>query len=229
MKKQTYTLESLTLTNSDVFNKDVDITFDKKVTIIQSPNAGYKTTLFNAMRTGVWPYTGEFKFKFSGNLSVYDLLNFTYVDEEWLFYKFTEQHNSYSEINKSNLFKEIFLENIKKINDSLNFKRYDVYDLQDDADPFQAFSVPLAAGEKGLLLLAYWASIREYLGIDGAIILDGALAMMDIYIKHIALKMLTSMANQLVIFSHPAFVDLDDWLINLDQDDIKIIDLDPKF
>jgi sRNA-binding regulator protein Hfq len=229
VKNKIYELESLTLTNSHVFNHDIDIYFDKKITIIQSPNGGYKTTLFNSMRGCNWPYGGEFKLKLKENSSTPIFLNLIYADEEWLSYRLSAGINHCSELNKSEILKETFLENLNKVNDSLCIKRSNIFCLQDKVDPFDAFSLPLATGEKTLLNIAYLGAIREFLGVDGAIILDGGLAMMDRHLSHIAYKMLTSMTNQLVIFSHPTFFDFDYKLINLDQDDIKIITLDPNF
>jgi hypothetical protein len=229
MKKQTYTLESLTLTNSDVFNKDIHITFDKKVTIVQSPNGGYKTTLFNAMKSGEWPYLGEFEFKCAENLSAPELPNLTYVDAEWLYYGLSEKIYLFAELNKSDFLKEIFLENLNALNNALNFKRYDIYNMHIRADPFHAFSISLATGEKTLLNIVYWSSIRKHLGIDGAIIIDGGLTFLDRNLQMVAYKMLTSMTNQLVIFGHSALISLEAENINLDAANIKIIDLDPKF
>jgi hypothetical protein len=229
MKKQTYTLEILTLTNSDVFNKDIHITFDRKVTIIQSPNGGYKTTLFNAMRTSQWPYAGKFEFKFVENLFAPKLFNLIYVEEEWLSYGLSEEIHSYAELNKSDSFKEIFLENLNVLNNVLNVKRYDIYSMRNKAEPFHAFSLSLATGEKTLLNIAYWSSIRKFLGIDGAIIIDEGLNRLDRSLQIVAYKMLTSMTNQLVIFGHPAFMNLEAESINLDAADIKIINLNPKF
>ena len=66
---QTYILKELTLSNSN-FLEDLAIFFDTKFTIIQSPNGGGKSSIFNAMRTGSWIYqgqTGQLKLLFRQN------------------------------------------------------------------------------------------------------------------------------------------------------------------
>lgn len=229
MKNQTYQLESLTLTNSDVFNHDIRILFDKKVTIIQSPNGGYKTTLFKAMSGCIWPYGGEFKLRLREYSSSPIFLNLIYVDEDLLRYRLSEQINPFSELNKSEIFREIFLENLNKVNDSLHVKRYVMYSLRDNADPFHAFSLSLATGEKTLLNIAYWGAIRRFLGVDGAIIIDDGLNCLDMHLNVIAYKMLTSMTNQLVIFCNSAYPSSLAETIDANKDQIKIIDLQPNF
>ena len=79
---QAYVLKELT-TNSS-FLDDLVISFDTKFTVIQSPNGGGKTSIFNAMKKASWndeQQAGQFKILLRQNTvdSIYEDL--IYIDE----------------------------------------------------------------------------------------------------------------------------------------------------
>lgn len=58
-----YNIRSLSLTNFNIFIKDIHAHFHKKITIIKSPNRECKTAIVNTIRAGMWPYSGKFSFE----------------------------------------------------------------------------------------------------------------------------------------------------------------------
>ena len=59
----------------------------------------------------------------------------------------------------------------------------------------------MAAGEQIILQLCLIKTLREYIGISGAVILDGwPLSILDIAYRHLAIEILSSISDQVIIF-----------------------------
>ena len=195
---QTYILKELTLSNSN-FLEDLVIFFDTKFTIIQSPNGGGKSSIFNAMRTGSWIYqgqTGQLKLLFRQNSldSIYEDL--IYLDEK-----------------SENLFQEISYKKYYIVDDFLNLLRKNISDVSgrlrksfkvDEAFDFSSILLQfpyMAAGEQIILQLCLIKTLREFNGIFGAVILDSwPLSILDISYRHLAIEILSSFSEQIIIF-----------------------------
>jgi len=195
---QTYILKELTLSNSN-FLEDLAISFDTKFTIIQSPNGGGKSSIFNAMRTGSWIYqgqTGQLKLLFRQNSldSIYEDL--IYLDEK-----------------SENLFQEISYKKYYIVDDFLNLLRKNISDVSghlrkslkvEEAFDFSSILLQfpyMAAGEQIILQLCLIKTLREFIGIFGAVILDAwPLSILDIAYRHLAIEILTSFSEQVIIF-----------------------------
>jgi len=195
---QTYILKELTLSNSN-FLDDLAISFDAKFTLIQSPNGSGKTSIFKAMRTGSWIYqgqTGQLKLLFCQNSldSTYEGL--IYLDEksENLF-----QEIIYRKYYIANDFLSLLQKNISDVYGHLR-KSFNIEEVSDYSSILLQFS-QMAAGEKIILQLCLIKTLREYIGISGAVILDGwPLSVLDIAYRHLVIEILSSMSDQVVIF-----------------------------
>jgi ABC-type molybdenum transport system ATPase subunit/photorepair protein PhrA len=195
---QTYILKELTLSNSN-FLEDLAISFDTKFTLIQSPNGSGKTSIFNAMRTGSWIYqgqTGHLKLLFRQNSldSIHEGL--IYLDEK-----------------SENLFQEIFYKKYYIAANFLNLLRKNISDVYghlrksfnvEEASDFSSILLQfsqMAAGEQIILQLCLVKTLREYIGISGAVILDGwPLSILDIGYRHLVIEILSSISEQVIIF-----------------------------
>jgi hypothetical protein len=199
---QTYILKELTLSNSN-FLEDLAISFDAKFTVIQSPNGSGKTSIFKAMRTGSWIYqgqTGKLKLLFRQNSldSIYEDL--IYIDE------LTEnltQHTLYKKHFQDNNFQNLLKKEISIVCGHLNkpFRKLcNTEEASDFPSIFSQFSL-MATGEKAIFLLCLIKTLREYIGISGAVILDAwPLSILDIAYRHLVIEILSSMSEQIVIF-----------------------------
>ena len=195
---QTYILKELTLSNSN-FLEDLAISFDTKFTVIQSPNGSGKTSIFNAMRTGSWIYqgqTGQLKLLFRQNSldSIYEGL--IYLDEksENLF-----QEISYKKYYIADDFLNLFKKTISAVYGHLR-KSFNVEEASDFSSILLQFS-QMAAGEQIIFQLCLIKTLREYIGISGAVILDGwPLSILDIAYRHLVIEILSSISEQVIIF-----------------------------
>jgi len=195
---QNYILKSLKLSNSN-FLDDLEIEFDCKFTLIQGPNGSGKTSLYMAMRTGEWIYkgqTGQLDLQYhqkSLDAEIHDLI---YIGESW---RNLDQNHQYQKYFVQEDFINQFLEN-------LNAAKIELSKLSNSSEVLNIASIFSEVRQWGygsqyigqLLLLK---TLREYIGINGALILqDGVLAILDIPTRQLAIEVMNSMSEQIVIF-----------------------------
>ena len=195
---QNYILKSLKLSNSN-FLDDLEIEFDCKFTLIQGPNGSGKTSLYMAMRTGEWIYkgqTGQLDLQYrqkSLDAEIHDLI---YIGESW---RNLDQNHQYQKYFVQEDFINQFLEN-------LNAAKIELSKLSNSSEVLNIASIFSEVRQWGygsqyigqLLLLK---TLREYIGINGALILqDGVLAILDIPTRQLAIEVLSSISEQIVIF-----------------------------
>jgi ABC-type Mn2+/Zn2+ transport system ATPase subunit len=195
---QSYILKSLKLSNSN-FLDDLEIEFDCKFTLIQGPNGSGKTSLYMAMRTGEWIYkgqTGQLDLQYhqkSLDAEIHDLI---YIGESW---RNLDQNHQYQKYFVQEDFINQFLEN-------LNAAKIELSKLSNSSEVLNIASIFSEVRQWGygsqyigqLLLLK---TLRKYIGINGALILqDGVLAILDIPTRQLAIEVLSSISEQIVIF-----------------------------
>ena len=195
---QSYILKSLKLSNSN-FLDDLEIEFDCKFTLIQGPNGSGKTSLYMAMRTGEWIYkgqTGQLDLQYrkkSLDAEIHDLI---YIGESW---RNLDQNHQYQKYFVQEDFINQFLEN-------LNAAKIELSKLSNSSEVLNIASIFSEVRQWGygsqyigqLLLLK---TLRKYIGINGALILeDGVLAILDIPTRQLAIEVMNSMSEQIVIF-----------------------------
>jgi ABC-type branched-subunit amino acid transport system ATPase component len=195
---QSYILKSLKLSNSN-FLDDLEIEFDCKFTLIQGPNGSGKTSLYMAMRTGEWIYkgqTGQLDLQYrkkSLDAEIHDLI---YIGESW---RNLDQNHQYQKYFVQEDFINQFLEN-------LNAAKIELSKLSNSSEVLNIASIFSVVRQWGygsqyigqLLLLK---TLRKYIGINGALILeDGVLAILDIPTRQLAIEVMNSMSEQIVIF-----------------------------
>jgi predicted ATPase len=195
---QSYILKSLKLSNSN-FLDDLEIEFDCKFTLIQGPNGSGKTSLYMAMRTGEWIYkgqTGQLDLQYhqkSLDAEIHDLI---YIGESW---RNLDQNHQYQKYFVQEDFINQFLEN-------LNAAKIELSKLSNSSEVLNIASIFSEVRQWGygsqyigqLLLLK---TLRKYIGINGALILqDGVLAILDIPTRQLAIEVMSSMSEQIVIF-----------------------------
>jgi len=195
---QNYILKSLKLSNSN-FLDDLEIEFDCKFTLIQGPNGSGKTSLYMAMRTGEWIYkgqTGQLDLQYhqkSLDAEIHDLI---YIGESW---RNLDQNHQYQKYFFQEDFINQFLEN-------LNAAKIELSKLSNSSEVLNIASIFSEVRQWGygsqyigqLLLLK---TLRKYIGINGALILqDGVLAILDIPTRQLAIEVLSSTSEQIVIF-----------------------------
>lgn len=222
MKNQTYKLISLTLTNSDVFDEDICIEFDKRGTIIQSPNGGYKSTLVNAMKTGIWPYGGEFNLEaFEGGVDP-KYLDLIYVDgESFLGRGDFELYLTEYGVRNSTEFNNLVHQQMKLF----DFYPFNQYCQTVNEDPLGYRLNDLAAGEVRILLHVLLICLRKYYGVCGALILDAPFHVLSYPHRNYIYKMLLECCDQVIIFSSQQGLDG----LDLDANEVNVISLKPKF
>jgi ABC-type molybdenum transport system ATPase subunit/photorepair protein PhrA len=195
---QSYILKSLKLSNSN-FLDDLEIEFDCKFTLIQGPNGSGKTSLYMAMRTGEWiskGQTGQLDLQYrqkSLDAEIHDLI---YIGESW---RNLDQNHQYQKYFVQEDFINQFLEN-------LNAAKIELSKLSNSSEVLNIASIFSEVRQWGygsqyigqLLLLK---TLRKYIGINGALILqDGVLAILDIPTRQLAIEVLSSISEQIVIF-----------------------------
>ena len=195
---QNYILKSLKLSNSN-FLDDLEIEFDCKFTLIQGSNGSGKTSLYMAMRTGEWIYkgqTGQLDLQYrqkSLDAEIHDLI---YIGESW---RNLDQNHQYQKYFVQEDFINQFLEN-------LNAAKIELSKLSNSSEVLNIASIFSVVRQWGygsqyigqLLLLK---TLRKYIGINGALILqDGVLAILDIPTRQLAIEVMNSMSEQIVIF-----------------------------
>lgn len=195
---QNYILKSLKLSNSN-FLDDLEIEFDCKFTLIQGSNGSGKTSLYMAMRTGEWIYkgqTGQLDLQYhqkSLDAEIHDLI---YIGESW---RNLDQNHQYQKYFVQEDFINQFLEN-------LNAAKIELSKLSNSSEVLNIASIFSEVRQWGygsqyigqLLLLK---TLRKYIGINGALILqDGVLAILDIPTRQLAIEVMNSMSEQIVIF-----------------------------
>jgi predicted ATPase len=195
---QNYILKSLKLSNSN-FLDDLEIEFDCKFTLIQGPNGSGKTSLYMAMRTGEWIYkgqTGQLDLQYhqkSLDAEIHDLI---YIGESW---RNLDQNHQYQKYFVQEDFINQFLEN-------LNAAKIELSKLSNSSEVLNIASIFSEVRQWGygsqyigqLLLLK---TLRKYIGINGALILqDGVLAILDIPTRQLAIEVMSSMSEQILIF-----------------------------
>ena len=195
---QSYILKSLKLSNSN-FLDDLEIEFDCKFTLILGPNGSGKTSLYMAMRTGEWIYkgqTGQLDLQYhqkSLDAEIHDLI---YIGESW---RNLDQNHQYQKYFVQEDFINQFLEN-------LNAAKIELSKLSNSSEVLNIASIFSEVRQWGygsqyigqLLLLK---TLRKYIGINGALILqDGVLAILDIPTRQLAIEVMSSMSEQILIF-----------------------------
>lgn len=195
---QNYILKSLKLSNSN-FLDDLEIEFDCKFTLIQGPNGSGKTSLYMAMRTGEWIYkgqTGQLDLQYCQKSLDAEIQDLIYIGESW---RNLDQNHQYQKYFVQEDFLHRFLEN-------LNAAKIEVSKLSNSSEVLNIASIFSEVHQWGygsqyigqLLLLK---TLREYIGINGALILqDGVLAILDIPTRQLAIEVMNSMSEQIVIF-----------------------------
>jgi len=195
---RTYILKELTLSNSN-FLEDLFISFDAKFTVIQSPNGSGKTSIFNAMRTGSWIYqgqTGQLKLLFQQDSLDSMYKDLIYLDEKS---KNLFQEKFYKKYYIADDFLNLLKKNISDVHGHLR-KSFNVEEACDLSSILLQFS-HMAAGEQSILQLCLIKTLREYIGVSGAVILDAwPLSILDIAYRHLAIEILSLMSEQVIIF-----------------------------
>ena len=178
---------------------NVEIEFECKFTLIQGPNGSGKTSLYTAMRTGKWIYkgqTGQLDLQYhqkSLDAEIHDLI---YIGESW---RNLDQNHQYQKYFVQEDFINQFLEN-------LNAAKIELSKLSNSSEVLNIASIFSEVRQWGygsqyigqLLLLK---TLREYIVINGALILqDGVLAILDIPTRQLAIEVMNSMSEQIVIF-----------------------------
>lgn len=199
---QFYFLKELSITNSK-FLDDLVISFDSKFTVIQSPNGGGKTFIFNAMKKVSWndeQQANHFKLLLRQNTLDPMYKDLIFIDEQAVNLTLHALYKKYfHEMDFLNLLK-------KEINIvcgplSKPFRRpFNTEEVFDFYSILSQLSY-MAAGEKAIFLLCLIKTLREYIGISGAVILDAwPLSILDIAYRHLVIEILSSMSEQIVIF-----------------------------
>lgn len=195
---QNYILKSLKLFNSN-FLENLEINFDTKFTLIQGPNGSGKTSLYMAMKTGDWIYpgqTGELHLTFRKNSLNPENSNLIYVSDSW---RDLDRNSSYEKYFVEEVFLNRFLENLK----ALKIQLSDSYKFGKVLSIASIFSEvrQLGYGSQFIWQLLLLKTLREYIGITGALVMqDGVLAILDIPTRQLAIEILSSMSDQIVIF-----------------------------
>ena len=79
-------------------------------------------------------------------------------------------------------------------------KSFNVEEASDFSSILLQFS-QMAAGEQIIFQLCLIKTLREYIGISGAVILDGwPLSILDIAYRHLVIEILSSISEQVIIF-----------------------------
>ena len=195
---QSYILKSLKLSNSN-FLDDLEIEFDCKFTLIQGPNGSGKTSLYMAMRTGEWIYkgqTGQLDLQYCQKSLDAEIQDLIYIGESW---RNLDQNHQYQKYFVQEDFLHRFLEN-------LNAAKIEVSKLSNSSGVLNIASIFSEVHQWGygsqyigqLLLLK---TLREYIGINGELIMqDVVLAILDIPTRQLAIEVMNSMSEQIVIF-----------------------------
>ena len=195
---QNYILKSLKLSNSN-FLDDLEIEFDCKFTLIQGPNGSGKTSLYMAMRTGEWIYkgqTGQLDLQYHQKSLYAEIHDLLYLGESW---RNLDQNHQYQKYFVQEDFINQFLEN-------LNAAKIELSKLSNSSEVLNIASIFSEVRQWGygsqyigqLLLLK---TLRKYIGINGALILqDGVLAILDIPTRQLAIEVMSSMSEQILIF-----------------------------
>lgn len=195
---QNYTLKSLKLCNSN-FLENLEIDFDTKFTLIQGPNGSGKTSLYMAMKTGDWinpGQTGELHLTFRQNSLNLEKSNLIYISESW---RDLDRNSSYEKYFVEEIFLDRFLEN-------LNALKMQLSNLSNSGEVLNIASIfsevrQLGYGSQFIWQLLLLKTLREYIGISSALIMqDGVLAILDIPTRQLAIEVLSSMSDQIVIF-----------------------------
>jgi len=199
---QAYILKELTITNSN-FLDDLVILFDAKFTVIQSPNGGGKTFIFNAMKKLSWndeKQSEQFKLLLRQNTSdsIYEDLIFIDERAENLI-----RHSLYKKCFAEDDFLTLLKKEISIVCVHLRRpfrKPFNTYEASDFSSILSEFSYR-ATGEKTIFLLCLIKALREYIGISGAVILDSwPLSFLDVSYRNLVVEILSSMSDQVVIF-----------------------------
>jgi hypothetical protein len=223
---QAYVLKELT-TNSS-FLDDLVISFDTKFTVIQSPNGGGKTSIFNAMKKASWndeQQAGQFKILLRQNTvdSIYEDL--IYIDERA---ENLTLHPLYKKCLHENDFLNLLKKEISIFCDPLSKpfrKPFNTEEAFDFSSILSQFSY-MATGEKAIFLLCLIKTLREYIEISGAVILDAwPLSFLDIAYRHLVIEILSSMSEQVVIFEGQWWSDFPK---QFDLTNLNLIQLHPK-
>lgn len=195
---QTYILKELTITNSS-FIEDLAVSFDNEFTLIQSPNGGGKTSIFSAMKKVSWNdecQTENFKLLFRQNSLGSIHKDLIYIDEQ---VENLIQCSLYKKYFAENDFLNLLKKEISTVCGHLR-KPFNAKDSSDFSSILSQFSY-MAAGEKAIFLLCLIKTLREYIGISGAVILDAwPLSFLDVSYRHLVIEILSSMSEQIVIF-----------------------------
>jgi hypothetical protein len=195
---QNYILKLLKLSNSN-FLDDLEIEFECKFTLIQGPNGSGKTSLYTAMRTGKWIYkgqTGQLELQYRQKSLDAELHDLIYIGESWR--KLDQNHQYQKYFVKEDFFKQ-FLENLNAA--QIAPYELNIADKATSIGPLFFHVQQLPNGSQFIWQLLLLKTLREYIGINGALILhDSIWGILDIPTRQLAIEILNSMSEQIVIF-----------------------------
>ncbi len=195
---QIYTLKSLSVSNSN-FLDDLEIEFDCKFTLIQGPNGSGKTSLYTAMKTGKWIYkgqTGQLNLQYQQNSLDTELHELIYIGGNW---SDLDQNHQYQKYFVQEDFLNRFLENLNTA--PIAHYELNIADKATSIRPLFFHVQQLPNGSKFIWQLLLLKTLREYIGIKGALILhDNILGILDIPTRQLAIEIMNSMSEQIVFF-----------------------------
>ena len=195
---QNYILKSLKLSNSN-FLDDLEIEFDCKFTLIQGPNGSGKTSLYMAMRTGEWIYkgqTGQLDLQYREKSLDAEIQDLIYIGESWRYLDKNHQYQKY-------FFQEDFLNQFLENLNAAKIEPYELYiaEKAKGITPLFFHGHQLPNGSQFIWQLLLLKTLREYIGINGALILhDSIWGILDIPTRQLAIEVMHSMSEQIVIF-----------------------------
>jgi hypothetical protein len=197
---QTYILKFLTLRNFD-FLDNLCILFNKKFTLISGPNCSGKTSIFNAMQIGDWTskdLSGQLNLHFKHNSLERKFLDLIYLGDDDLLEesKIFKHSEIYEQYITSNQFFSSFTNFLR----SVNFHSY--LDLNVHPTLRGLFTDSrLAVGERFVLNLYLIKTLREYIGISGALIMDTSFpSYLSRSQRKLVITVLLSISEQVIIF-----------------------------
>ncbi len=179
--------------------ENLEIDFDTKFTLIQGPSGSGKTSLYTAMKTGDWIYqgqTGQLHLTFGENSLDLENADLIYISDSR---KNLDQNSFYEKYFVEEIFLYRFLENLNTAKIQLSKTSNSGEDLNIASIFSDVHQWGYGSQYIGQLLLL--KTLREYIGINGALILqDGVLAILDIPTRQLAIEVMNSMSEQIVIF-----------------------------
>ena len=151
------------------------------------------------MKTGAWLWQGQ-----TGQLNLRFLKNSLDPKYEDLIFISDRSENLYQKILYKNYYVlEDFLNHFKINIGSVNNYLHRALNLEKAPSISSILFDPhlSPAGDQFILQLLLIKTLREYIGISGTLILeDGLLSVLDIKYRHLAIEILSSISEQVIIF-----------------------------